>query len=395
MDNLAVTDAGRPGPATARVGSRAGAADRAGEGEGEDRQDAASFDALLDPRQPPDPAVPPVAAAWVAAPPLPTLAMPVDLAAAGTVDAPAGAGRAVAMAPVDAGGPPLPAGTPTMSAAGLPEADPPGADAPGDAVPALHGDSASHAPAAADATATPAAGEDAAPAAGAPDPGAPGPERSADAPVPVDASTGDGATPDDSAGQHGDDSDATPRKQAAPAEAQAAAGQGGDDPIALPVAARGEAGPVLRGADTSAGPADGHHPRRDADPGRPAGSHVAEAAARSPARPMELVLAPEELGRVRMAFHNTDGALTLSVAADRAETLDLMRRNIEGLARDLRALGFESVAFDFGQGRHAQPHAPAPDRPAGHDPSAPADVAAPASAPPTPPAHPGGLDIRL
>ncbi len=79
------------------------------------------------------------------------------------------------------------------------------------------------------------------------------------------------------------------------------------------------------------------------------GHHLAETVARFPDRPVEVTLSPEELGRVRMTFNTTDGVLSLSLVADRPETLDLMRRHIDQLAEDFRDLGFDSISFSFAQ----------------------------------------------
>lgn len=64
---------------------------------------------------------------------------------------------------------------------------------------------------------------------------------------------------------------------------------------------------------------------------------------------VELQLSPEELGRVRLTLHMAEGAVTLNVAADRPETLDLIRKNVDLLARDLREQGFGSLNLSFGQ----------------------------------------------
>lgn len=76
---------------------------------------------------------------------------------------------------------------------------------------------------------------------------------------------------------------------------------------------------------------------------------IAEAVARLPDRPLELTLTPEELGRVRMTMSTSDTGITVTVQSDRPETLDLLRRNIDLLARDFRDLGFTSVTFSFGE----------------------------------------------
>lgn len=63
---------------------------------------------------------------------------------------------------------------------------------------------------------------------------------------------------------------------------------------------------------------------------------------------IEISLSPEELGKVRLTLHSMDSGLTVGLHADRPETLDLMRRHVHLLARDLADLGYESVTFDFG-----------------------------------------------
>lgn len=73
-------------------------------------------------------------------------------------------------------------------------------------------------------------------------------------------------------------------------------------------------------------------------------------AVRSGEKPIELKLNPAELGRVRLALAPGDGVMMVTVLADRPETLDLMRRHIDMLAQELRAIGYGSTAFSFGQG---------------------------------------------
>lgn len=66
-------------------------------------------------------------------------------------------------------------------------------------------------------------------------------------------------------------------------------------------------------------------------------------------RPMELVLSPAELGRVRISMQAGDGAMTVHVMADRPETLDLMRRHIDLLAQEFHEIGYGTAEFAFGQ----------------------------------------------
>lgn len=62
----------------------------------------------------------------------------------------------------------------------------------------------------------------------------------------------------------------------------------------------------------------------------------------------ELVLAPEELGRVRFAISQEDGAITISITAERADTLVLLRRNSEMLSAELAQAGLAGASIDFG-----------------------------------------------
>jgi flagellar hook-length control protein FliK len=82
-------------------------------------------------------------------------------------------------------------------------------------------------------------------------------------------------------------------------------------------------------------------------------AQVAEAARMLSNGPVELALSPEELGRVKMTLSATEGGMTLVVTAERPETLDLLRRNIDLLAQDFREMGYESLEFSFGQERRS------------------------------------------
>lgn len=108
-----------------------------------------------------------------------------------------------------------------------------------------------------------------------------------------------------------------------------------------------------------------------------------------------VVLSPEELGTVRMVMQAKGENLVLHIHADRAETLDLMRRSSDQLVQDLRNSGFTQVSLDFSQSRRnptpqpqaasmAQTYAPGQSAPALPDTPAPARRQAA-----------GGLDLRL
>ena len=83
---------------------------------------------------------------------------------------------------------------------------------------------------------------------------------------------------------------------------------------------------------------------------------LADVVAHMPNRPVEITLSPEELGRVRLTLRVTDTGVVVNLLADRPETLDLMRRNIDQLGHDFAALGYEDIAFSFaGSGADSEP----------------------------------------
>ena len=70
---------------------------------------------------------------------------------------------------------------------------------------------------------------------------------------------------------------------------------------------------------------------------------------------VEIQLRPEELGRVRLQMVPLDQGMTVVVSAERGETLDLMRRHIDQLARALQDLGYSGTQFSFSGGREQRP----------------------------------------
>jgi flagellar hook-length control protein FliK len=74
---------------------------------------------------------------------------------------------------------------------------------------------------------------------------------------------------------------------------------------------------------------------------------IAGAFVRSDGGRTEISLNPEELGRVRFAMVASDTGMTFVISAERAETADLMRRNLEDLAREFRELGYQNLTFSF------------------------------------------------
>jgi len=65
---------------------------------------------------------------------------------------------------------------------------------------------------------------------------------------------------------------------------------------------------------------------------------------------IEIRLQPEELGRVRLMLLPVEGGVSVQIAAERADTLELLKRNVEMLEADLRKQGFSNASFSFESG---------------------------------------------
>ncbi|MGR3292369.1 MAG: flagellar hook-length control protein FliK [Paracoccaceae bacterium] len=74
---------------------------------------------------------------------------------------------------------------------------------------------------------------------------------------------------------------------------------------------------------------------------------IAQAAVALSDRPVELLLNPEELGRVRLTLQAIDGSMAVTITVERPETLDLLRRHIDQLAGQLRDIGYQKLTFEF------------------------------------------------
>ncbi|MEJ6396346.1 flagellar hook-length control protein FliK [Yoonia sp. 208BN28-4] len=105
----------------------------------------------------------------------------------------------------------------------------------------------------------------------------------------------------------------------------------------------------------------------------------------------EVTLRPEELGRVALRLTSGDGVMNLVVTAERPETADLMRRHIDLLSQEFRALGYADLNFSFGGDGHTPAHNDASNT-AGTDA---VDDAADADAPGQVTHATTGLDLRL
>lgn len=115
-----------------------------------------------------------------------------------------------------------------------------------------------------------------------------------------------------------------------------------------------------------------------------------------PGKPVEIALNPEELGRVRMTLSTSETSVSVSIMAERPETLDLMRRHADQLSAELRRMGYENVGFEFNGGSAGGFEHNNNDGSSGD--LAEPDVIETETASPTRPAQtaaPGGLDLRL
>jgi len=79
-------------------------------------------------------------------------------------------------------------------------------------------------------------------------------------------------------------------------------------------------------------------------------AQLAEVARQLPDRPMEISLNPEELGRVKMTLSASESAISVTLLAERGETADLLRRNLEALSQEFRELGYKDISFNFAGG---------------------------------------------
>ncbi|NNE78673.1 MAG: flagellar hook-length control protein FliK [Silicimonas sp.] len=82
---------------------------------------------------------------------------------------------------------------------------------------------------------------------------------------------------------------------------------------------------------------------------KPVVSQLIQAARSAVDGMIEVRLSPEELGRVRLAMTSGDLGMSVQVTAERPETLELIRRNIELLAAELQDMGFADLSFSFGK----------------------------------------------
>ncbi|MCH2168823.1 MAG: flagellar hook-length control protein FliK [Oceanicola sp.] len=132
------------------------------------------------------------------------------------------------------------------------------------------------------------------------------------------------------------------------------------------------------------------------------GAQIADVARQGQPGQIELRLNPEELGRLKMTFEGNETSMIVTIAAERPETSELMRRHIEQLAREMAANGFENVQFQFAQEQSADGQTT--DENTHHGPNSPQDPAPSSDTSPTSskttahgpsPIIGAGLDLRI
>jgi hypothetical protein len=126
---------------------------------------------------------------------------------------------------------------------------------------------------------------------------------------------------------------------------------------------------------------------------------IAVAAPTPGSGPVELRLNPEELGRVSLSLLQSDTKITVTILAERGDTIDLMRRHIALLESEFREIGFDDIRFAFGSASHngADPDHDRAEAPDQHDDIATAPPPNAADTPQRPGVLPvtDGLDLRF
>ena len=70
---------------------------------------------------------------------------------------------------------------------------------------------------------------------------------------------------------------------------------------------------------------------------------------------IDLALSPKELGKVQITLAHDGNTVAITVAADRPETLELLRRHASELAREMIDIGYSGASFAFNQNPRNQP----------------------------------------
>ena len=122
---------------------------------------------------------------------------------------------------------------------------------------------------------------------------------------------------------------------------------------------------------------------------------LAEVARGLPDGPVELTLNPEELGKVRMSLSAAETSIAVALTIERPETADLMRRHLDMLEVEFRALGYQDIAFSFAGGDAQQQGGEAEPTQHGLDHNDPTQNTDTATHAPVRIALGSGIDLRL
>jgi len=107
----------------------------------------------------------------------------------------------------------------------------------------------------------------------------------------------------------------------------------------------------------------------------------------------DILLDPQDLGRVRLSLEGNEAGLVVTIMAERGETTDLLRRNADLLLAEFRDAGYANLTFSFAdRGDGPDPWAEPESATGGTGPFP--DIAQPAN-PDRGSRGPGVLDLRL
>lgn len=76
-------------------------------------------------------------------------------------------------------------------------------------------------------------------------------------------------------------------------------------------------------------------------------------------RRFQIQLAPAELGKVQISLNTTEAGMQVVITAERAETLDLMRKFAPDFEKSLRDMGYQHLDLSFSRGQNSGRHAQA------------------------------------
>ncbi|WP_071470480.1 flagellar hook-length control protein FliK [Roseinatronobacter thiooxidans] len=88
-------------------------------------------------------------------------------------------------------------------------------------------------------------------------------------------------------------------------------------------------------------------------------AQVAEGMRNATQRSYQIQLAPVELGKVQISLNTTEAGMQVLITAERAETLELMRKFASDFEKSLRDMGYQHLDLSFSHGQNSGQHAQA------------------------------------